>query len=218
MCQGTTLQASETRYPEGGGGFNPCNSWVPHPSRFFEDKMRRVGKQPTPSHHHPQPYPFLLLQTSNHLEQMRCRRISFRPKHLMQRLHMNPGLLRQRRKTQRRIDEVAQNPASLGLSPVPLLRTRLTRPLARQQRLDSPASSLWRNLRSLRYRSCTCSRNSRVNPMLSSPPACPIDPSRSMVKHTLPSSLDSPRMAPKTRQIPSKCALLRAVSCIFPGL
>jgi hypothetical protein len=35
------------------------------------------------------------------MEQIRSGRIPFRPKHLMQRLHMNPGLLRQRRKALR---------------------------------------------------------------------------------------------------------------------
>ncbi len=37
----------------------------------------------------------MLLQGNNDLEQIRRRRISLRPEHLVQRLAMNPGLLRQ---------------------------------------------------------------------------------------------------------------------------
>jgi hypothetical protein len=54
--------------------------------------------------HHLQPHPFMLLQASDDVEQIRGGRIAFRPEHLMQRLHVNAGLLRQRGKAYRRVD------------------------------------------------------------------------------------------------------------------
>jgi putative membrane protein len=64
------------------------------------------------SRHHLQPHPFMFLQASDDVEQIRRRRILPWPEHPMPRLHMKSGLLLQGREAKRRNDEVAKNLAS----------------------------------------------------------------------------------------------------------
>jgi len=79
------------------------------PARFpFRGCLKSLLPEPgiakQPLRHHLQPHSFVHLQASDDVEQIRRSRIPLRPKHLVQRLHMNPGLLRQRGKAQNRAD------------------------------------------------------------------------------------------------------------------
>ena len=65
-----------------------------------------------PLRHHLQPNPLVLLKTSNDFEEIGSRRIAPEAEHLMKGLDMDAGLLGQRGKAHRRIDEVAQNLAA----------------------------------------------------------------------------------------------------------